>query len=708
MNEKNLLNLMNSLSIEEKIGQLIQITPDFFDSEGEVTGPAQAWNLDKRALYQVGSVLGTHTREQVEMIQKKYLQRSKHKIPLLFMADVIHGYEHIFPIPLALAASFDEKVVERMAHYSAKEAADAGIHVTFSPMADHVTDARWGRVLESSGEDPRLAARLTAAYVRGYQGESLDDPNKIASCVKHFVGYGAAKGGRDYNEANLSDVELYQNYLPAFQQAIEAGAKFVMTAFQSVSGVPMTANRPLIQHVLRELLKFEGVVISDWGAVQELCAHRVAENSSEAAKLAFQAGIEIEMMSNCYHEHLEHLVSENGWEELLDQAVWRILMVKNELNLFENPYRSMNSRVHSNEYRKVNNEIAIRTPVLLKNEHQVLPLKKNEKIVLLGSKADSQDVLGAWSWIGKQEMAISLKQGLVDGGNDTLTFIKGTPSERLQDAEVVRAIQEADKIIVAIGETSEETGEAASKVHLRVPFEDQLWLDELHKMGKVTIAVIFAGRPLVLTDIEPKVDGLVMAWFPGSEAGHILAQLLTGDFDFSGRLPMSFPQNEGQLPLTYQQMETGRPLTQTNYQEKYLSKYLDCSNDPLYEFGFGLQYATVSWKDIQLSTNQLSDECSTRLTMTVSNDATIPTHSIVQLYMRDEVTTVVRPMIELLDVKVVKLEPQQKVDITFTIDKKDLKYVHADLTKQIELGRVTFFIGESSKRIVWSAPCFVG
>ena len=335
-----LKKLIDRMTVAEKVGQLVQLTPDFFAQGGEITGPMQQWQMSEEQLGTIGSVLGTHTAEQVYTIQTSYLEKSRLKIPLIFMADVIHGYETIFPIPLALASSFDAQLVEEVAKASAKEAAEAGIHVTFSPMADHVKDPRWGRVLESNGEDPTLSAVLTAAYVRGYQGTDALAENKqrIAACVKHFVGYGAAEGGRDYHTVDLSDLELYQNYLPAFQAAIEAGAELVMTSFNTIHGVPATANQPLLQDVLREKLGFDGLIISDWAAVAELMAHRVAADRTEAAKKAFTAGVEMDMMSDCYLNALEQIIdADPAMNEQLNKAVFHVLHLKNKLGLFEDP-----------------------------------------------------------------------------------------------------------------------------------------------------------------------------------------------------------------------------------------------------------------------------------------------------------------------------------------------------------------------------------
>lgn len=695
MRMDQLTSLLDNMTLSEKIGQLVQITPDFFETVGEITGPLEEWKIDQAQLYEIGSVLGTHTAEQVEKIQKNYLANNRLGIPLLFMADVIHGYKNIFPIPLSLAASFDTKLVEKVAHDSAKEASAAGIHVTFSPMADYVKDPRWGRVMESNGEDPILSSRMTSAYVQGYQGRNLAlEIDRIASCTKHFIGYGAAEAGRDYNSVDLSDIEMYQNYLPPFQSAIEAGTKMIMTSFNSLKGVPLTVNRSLIQKILRENLAFDGIIISDWAAIAELINHRIAADKSEAAKLAFQAGIDIDMMSDCYLKNLFALVDSESIQKL-DESVMRVLKLKNELGLFEKPTRGI-KKLSVGEEQKLSKNTRVaaeKSMVLLKND-QMLPLSKEDEILLVGSKAISQDILGAWSWIGETVNIVSLNEALGDYTKNIVTIDEqeyGTDRKT-----VVKQAASAKKILFVVGESSEESGEAASKANLHLPKEQVACIQQLHEVNKNIILIVFAGRPLVLTDIEPFVKGIIYAWFPGSQGGNALVRLLYGDVNFSGRLPMSFPRSEGQLPLSYLQMSTGRPMNDFNQDQKYVSKYLDESNEPLFPFGYGLSYSEFKIKGWQLNSSNITSKETLSVEVEVLNNSEIAGIMTVQIYFQDIKTQIVRPLKELLDWQQIYLEGNETKTLHFDFSTDRFAYVHDDLQRKVDLGKFKLFVGLDS------------
>ncbi|KAF1299094.1 beta-glucosidase [Enterococcus sp. JM4C] len=685
-----------SLSLEEKVGQLVQVTPDFFGNKGEITGPLGQKIADSTR-YQIGSVLGTHRAAEVKQIQADYLAHSKHQIPLLFMADVIHGYETIFPIPLALASSFDEELIERVAQNSAVEAASEGIHVTFSPMADYVKDPRWGRVLESNGEDPRLSTALTKAYVRGYQGDDLKKETSLAACVKHFIGYGAAEGGRDYNTVDISDVELHQNYLPAFEGAISAGVQLVMTSFNSVHGVPVTANKALIQSVLRGKLRFDGVLISDWAAIAELKNHRVAQTSRDAAKKAFDASVDIDMMTDCYSEELAAIVEENHLMPQLDAAVWRILLLKNELGLFENPYRGLENKVDKDQLKVEAFEVATRSAVLLKNE-AILPLKKEDKLLVVGTKAATTDVLGAWSWIGDSDTAISLAAGLEK--ECSAIEIIAIDDEKTDWSKIKLAAHAAEKVVIAVGEDSQEAGEAASRAKLNLSAIEQELIDVISHENSESILVTFSGRPLVLTDVEEKVKAIVVAWFLGNQTGTALAALLTGQKNFSGHLPMSFPRSVGQLPYSYQEMSTGRPMTEENADQKYISRYLDEENSPLYAFGHGLSYSAFTYSELRVSTDELRSGCELELSFEVTNESELAGYALPQIYFTDEYTEVIRPKRELLAWQQVQLDCGETKTIHFTIRPEDLAYVHSDLSRTTDPGEFRFYLAKSALDIV--------
>ncbi|MDT2784167.1 glycoside hydrolase family 3 N-terminal domain-containing protein [Enterococcus asini] len=701
MKEQALREVLDSLTLAEKVGQLVQVTPDFFDASGAITGPMLEWTMSNQERYQIGSVLGTTAASQVREIQAQYLAQSRHKIPLLFMADVIHGYREIFPIPLALASSFDEELVESVARASAKEAAGEGIHVTFSPMADYVKDSRWGRVLESNGEDPLLSQRLTAAYVKGYQGDNLQDESSLAACVKHFIGYGAAEGGRDYNTVDFSDLVMYQDYLPSFRSALAAGAKLVMTAFNSVRGVPVSGNQSLIQQVLREDLAFDGVLISDWAAIQELIAHRVAENQKEAATMAFKATVDMDMMTSCYQRELATIVTEQHLEHELDEAVWRVLTLKNELGLFENPYRGLDKLVATAELQEQAFEAAVKSAVLLKNE-QVLPLQKNEKILLVGTKVATGDLLGAWSCVGDTAQTSSLASVFQTEFSQLTSIPLAADASDLAEKwpEIQAAALAADKVVIAVGEAGDEAGEAASKTSLRLKPQEIDLIQQLGQLNQHCIGVIFSGRPLVLTDVVDHLQGIIAPFFLGSQTSGALAALLSGRRDFSGRLAMGFPRHEGQLPYSYREMSTGRPETAANHGQRYLSNYLDEENDALYPFGYGLSYNTWEYQDITLSQEPLTKDAPISLRLTVTNQGTQTGSENIQLYFTDEVAQVIRPKIELLDWQLVSLAPGESREICFVIHSDQLAYVHQDLRRYPDSGRFQLHLGKNSREIL--------
>jgi beta-glucosidase len=704
MDAQKLTELVSKMTVEEKIGQLTQLTPDYFSESGEITGPMAYWKYEPEEIYSTGSILGTRTAEQVIQIQKNYLRKSRLKIPLLFMADVIHGFETIFPIPLGLAASFDSDVVETAATLSAREATESGIQVTFSPMVDHVKDARWGRVMESNGEDPVLSSALARAYVRGYQGTDLSqDFTKMAACLKHFVGYGASESGRDYNHVDLSDRELYQNYLPAFRAAIEAGAQLVMTSFNSIKGIPSTGNKAVLKDILRKELAFSGVIISDWSAVAELIEHRVAENRTEAAKMAFDATVDIDMVSDCYQHYLAHQLTEDEIE-LLDQSVLRILTLKNRLGLFEDPYRGLQALQHqvssftaSSEIRQQAREIAQKTIVLVKNEEQILPLKREKRVALVGPKATSQDILGGWAYKGLPEEAISLAEGLSE--KELRLTIVGSENQIITAAEKEKMLQAAatnEVVIVALGETSQEIGENKSKAAPTLTKEQTDLIKELAHVNENLILVLFNGRPLVLTEIEPCVKAIVEAWFPGSEGGRALADILVGEVNPQAKLPMSFPRAVGQLPLSYQLYSTGRPNTVENEMKPYVTRYMDVKNTPLYPFGHGLSYTSFSYNQLNQSSNVLVSDGELTISVTVKNTGSVVGTQVVQLYLEDCVTEVVRPMRELKQWQSVSLQPDEEKSISFTISQQDLCYIHNDLTNHPDSGKFNFWIGSDS------------
>ena len=689
MKKEKLDQLLEKLSLEEKVGQLVQLGPMFFSEGGEITGPMQAMDMTKTELYQIGSVLGTHTKEEVKNIQSTYLEHSAHGIPLMFMADVIHGYETIFPIPLALASSFDPSIVKEMARLSAKEATSAGVHVTFSPMADLVRDPRWGRVLESNGEDPLLNATLIKAYVEGYQGDSLLDPETLAACVKHFIGYGEAEGGRDYNTVDISDLVLYQNHLPAFKAAIDAGVKLVMTSFNTIRGIPATGNRWLLQDVLRRDLNFDGVIISDWASVHELINHRVAADKRDATFKAANAGVEIDMMTDNYQHHLVDLVKEGLIsEEFINQAVMHVLQLKNDLGLFEDPYRSLDKHPEKEiievELRAESRRIASQSMVLLENQQAILPLQKEDQLALIGPLAESHDLLGAWSWIGKTEQSVTISEGLLS---------KTKQIEMVKDRHDYVKLKYVDKVIVALGEHSEETGEGGSKTEITLPQEQIDLLKEVYKWNQNIIVVLINGRPLDLTEIKIYSRAILEAWFPGSEAGNAIADVLYGDVNPSGKLPMSFPRSVGQVPLTYNMMSTGRAINEYNHTQKYVSKYLDNENTALYPFGYGLTYSNVKLSEVEV----IDKGDNITVNYTLINPSMLDAQEVVQLYVKDMVTEVARPERELKYFEKVFISAGASKKCSVNLTSEDIAYYHPDLIKKADDGTIELYLGLDSQ-----------
>lgn len=703
MEKIQLQDLLGQMTQAEKIDQLQQLMAAFYSEKAEEkTGPMGDLDLTEENIKNAGSTLGISGAKEAIRVQKSYMENNRLHIPTLLMADIIHGFRTIFPIPLGLGATWDVAAAEKMAEISAKEAAVSGLHVTFSPMVDLVRDPRWGRVMESTGEDPFLNSRFAEAFVKGYQGEDLThDFMRVAACVKHFAAYGAAIAGRDYNTVNMSERQLRESYLPGYHAAIQAGAKLVMTSFNTVDGIPATGNKWLFRDVLRDDLGFEGTVISDWGAISEMIPHGVAANEKEAAELAIKAGVDIEMMTSTYSHYLAELIAEGRIDAgLVDEAVLRILELKNDLGLFENPYRGADETAEAalilcEDHRQAAREIAEKAIVLLKNE-AVLPLKATEKVALVGPAAASNDVLGAWSWQGQKAEAISLAQAFakdqsVVSGTETFDYF--TPSEAAV-AEALTLAKTADKVIVALGEADWMSGEAASRTDIRLPQAQLDFFKKILAVNENVIVTLYNGRPLDLREFDG-AKAIVEAWFPGTEAGHALKNILTGTVNPSGRLSMSFPESVGQVPVYYNTDNTGRPY-ESAPDEKYVSKYLDCSNYAKYPFGFGLSYSNFNYSQLTLSSDTMTASESLVASVTVTNDSAVAGVETVQLYLRDLVGEVVRPLKELKGFQKVSLAAGESKTVRFTITEDLLRYVHPNQIASSDAGSFTLTIGGSS------------
>ncbi|MFB1051007.1 beta-glucosidase BglX [Paraliobacillus sp. JSM ZJ581] len=709
MTDVRVTKLLEKMTLDEKIDQLMQLAAFFYDgasSDGEITGPMEDLGISKQTIHNSGSVLGGSGAKEVISIQKEHLKTNRLGIPLLIMADIIHGFKTIFPVPLAIGSSWDVRLAEKSAEIAALEASVAGVHVTFAPMVDLVRDPRWGRVMETTGEDPFLNGEFAKAFVRGFQGENVtNDTNRVAACVKHFAAYGAPEGGRDYNTVNMSERDLRENYLPAYKAALDAGAQMVMTAFNTVDGIPASGNEKLMRELLRDEWGFDGVVISDWGAIKEMIPHGIAADESEAAKKGLKAGVDIEMMTSTYVKNLQTLVEQGGIsEELINESVRRILQLKEKLGLFENPYRGANEQleeelVFSEEHRQIACELATKSSVLLKNKH-VLPLDREQKVALIGPFAHNGDVLGPWSWAGSRENAVKVDEGIktkIDPVN--LIVAQGCDIDTGTEEQVAKAVQAAstaDVIVLALGERSEMSGEAGCRADIRLPQVQLDLIKEMKKLTKPIAIVLFNGRPLDLHGVLDQADAVLEAWYPGSEAGTAIADLLYGDVNPSGKLPMSFPYSVGQVPVYYNHYNTGRPDINKSPAERYVSKYLDIPNEPLLPFGFGLSYTTFQYSDTKISSDTLTSDSEITISTHITNTGNVAGEEVVQLYVRDMVGEVVRPIKELKGYEKVHLNPGEKKEVTFILTEEQLRYFHADLSFTSDPGKFTVFVGPNS------------
>lgn len=720
MQQNKLRELLESMSIEEKIDQLLQVSGMFYEEDGVITGPANTVGYTEREIEQAGSVLGSVGAEKLKNIQREYMKKQPHHIPLIFMADIINGFKTVFPIPLAQGCSFEPELSRRCAEIAAKESAASGLHLTFSPMADLARDARWGRVMESTGEDPYLNKCFARAMVEGYQGvHELGEKGRIASCVKHFAAYGAPMAGRDYNTVELSERTLRDDYLPAYEEAVDAGAAMVMTSFNTLDRIPSSGNKKLLRDILRGEMGFKGVVISDWAAIEEMCNHGIAQSRKEAARLAIEAGVDIDMMTGCYCKNLEKLVEEGKIESaLIDEAAFRILSLKNELGLFENPYKDADEkeekeillcREHRNEARRA----ALETFVLLKNEG-VLPLKNEEKVAFIGPYVSECEIYGAWSMFGKPETTVSAEMGIKSRNGINAEFLQGSAmlnefgemgymkgeeagneNERLL-GEAKKAAQKAEKVVLFLGEHRMQSGEAASRADISLPECQMELFREVYAVNRNVAVVLFTGRPLDIREISCYAASVLVVWMPGTEGGNAIADILYGDVSPSGKLAMSFPYCVGQVPVFYGQFATGRPYKEGT-DEKYVSRYLDIPNKPLYSFGYGLSYTEFQIGKVCLSAPYMKKGGAILATVQVKNIGGMKGKEVVQLYIQDVCASVVRPLRELKGIKKIELLPGEEKTVSFEIKEEMLRFHDVDMNYLSEPGEFKIFIGNSSE-----------
>lgn len=728
MQENKLQELLDSLSLTEKIGQLVQVPGEVLNTQGQELGVREDLGLSEEIVRNVGSTLNVVGAERMKAVQKAYLERSRHKIPLLFMADIIYGFRTVFPVPLALGCSFDPGLLEKLCEVTSEESVAAGAHVTFSPMVDLVRDARWGRCLESTGEDPYMNSLYAAAMVKGFQkGLGSDKPAGMASCVKHFAAYGAPEGGRDYNTVDMSQRRLRQEYLPSYKAGVDAGCEMVMTSFNTVDGIPSTGNKWLMNDVLREEWGFEGVVITDYAAIAELVLHGAAEDQKDAARLAMEAGVDIDMCTGCYANYLEELIQEGKInEKQLDKAVMRILKLKNKLGLFEDPYRGADEAEEARLFlsegnRRLAREAAVRTMVLLENKENTLPLDAGGKIALIGPYADNQDALGMWAIHGKKEAVITLKTALEEAaGKENVVSAPGCetllekdyhdlPALRMQmgmegwsrekrQLELEKAAElaeKADVAVLALGEAVIQGGEGGSRTSLEIPGDQLELLRRVREKASKVIVVLFGGRPLVLDEVSRLSDALLEVWFPGTEGGHGIADVLFGKANPSGRLSMSMPRSVGQMPLYYNHFNTGRPYDGVT-PNRFFSRYTDCSNTPLYPFGYGLSYHKAEYGPLTLSSHILRRESSLTVKADITNTGDVPGTEAVQLYIRDVAGSVVRPVKELKGVQLVPLKAGETKTVQFTVTEEMLRFYGKDMECRAEAGRFQVMVAPHS------------
>lgn len=718
--------LLEKMTLEEKIGQLNLVSVGF-----DVTGPIVSKNVEEKIKGGlVGGVFNTYTPMAVRKLQEMAVNETRLKIPLLFGFDVIHGHRTIFPIPIGLSASWDLEAIEHGARIAAEESAADGLNWVFSPMVDIARDPRWGRIAEGAGEDPYLGSRIAEAMVKGYQGTDLTTPNTVLACVKHFALYGASEAGRDYNPVDMSDRQMFEFYLPPYKAAIDAGAGSVMTSFNEINGVPATANHRMMQDLLRKQWGFKGLLVSDYTAINELVAHGIGDDA-QVAKLALKAGVDMDMVGEEYLNNLPALVRDGEvTEEEVSRACKHVLEAKYKLGLFADPYRYVNEDLAAKtmmkpEFRAAARDIARKSMVLLKNGNHTLPLRKSGSIALIGPLAASQrDMIGNWSGAGDWKQAVSIEQGIRNAAGDRvrINYAKGANvaddqqlihrlnahggnldiDRRTSEAMIREAVQVArrsDVIVAVVGESQGMSGEAASRAGISLPGRQLDLLKGLKATGKPLVIVVMSGRPLSMSWENEHADAILEAWFPGTEAGNAVADILFGDFCPSGKITATFPQVVGQIPLYYNHKNTGRPFG-GQLDDKYKSRYLDVSNEPLYPFGYGMSYTTFQYRNLTLSNNEMHPGDQVQVSVNVMNTGAVDGEEIVQLYIQDIVGSVTRPLKELKAFKKVRIKAGESAAVSFTLSIDALKFYDMDMKYTAEPGDFKVMVGTNSRDVI--------
>lgn len=724
--DKKVSLLMKQMTIEEKIGQLN------LPSAGDITtGQTTSSGIGEKIREgKVGGLFNIKTTKKIREVQRIAVEESRLKIPLLFGMDVIHGYQTVFPIPLGLSCSWDMELIEKAARISAIEASADGINWTFSPMVDISRDPRWGRMAEGGGEDPYLGAQIARAMVKGYQGNDLAANNTIMACVKHMALYGAVEAGRDYNTTDMSRMRMYNEYFPPYKAAIDAGAGSAMTSFNDIDGIPASGNHWLLTEVLRNQWGFGGFVVTDYTAINEMTEHGLGDLQTVSA-LALKAGSDMDMVGEGFLTTLKKSLEEGKIsEDEIDIACRRILEAKYKLGLFDDPYRYCDptraeTEIFSKQHRQIAREIASQTLVLLKNEGSLLPLNKTGTIALIGPLANnSENMPGTWSVAADFEKAISLKKGIEEVGGDKVKVLTAHGANVVDDPELEARIsifgkptrrdsrsaealieeallvaKKADVIVAALGEAAEMSGESSSRSNIDLPQNQQALLKALLKTGKPVVLVLFTGRPLTLKWEDENVPSILNVWFAGTEAGYAIADVLFGDVNPSGKLSTTFPQNLGQVPIFYNHKNTGRPLPEGAWFTKFRSNYLDVSNDPLYPFGYGLSYTQFDFGSLALDAIELKGDQTLSISVPVTNTGMVKGKEVVQLYIRDIVASVTRPVKELKGFQKIELESGETQTVTFTVTPEDLKFYNYDINYDWEPGEFQIMVGNNSRDV---------
>ncbi|HSI70487.1 MAG TPA: beta-glucosidase BglX [Gillisia sp.] len=716
--EKKVDSVLALMTLEEKIGQLVQ-----YNGSWDLTGPAS--NMDAKEKEEnikngrVGSMLNVLSIEATTHAQKLVMENSRLKIPLMFGYDVIHGYKTMFPVPLGETASWDMEAAQESARIAALESVAHGVNWTFSPMIDISRDSRWGRIMEGSGEDPYLTSRVAVAKVKGYQGDDLSSPNTIAATAKHFVGYGFAEAGRDYNTVHIGENELHNTLLPPFKAAADAGVATVMNAFNDIDGTPATGHKVLQRDVLKGDWNWDGFIVSDWASIPEMIDHGFARDHKHAGEIAMKAGSDVDMEGGAYEIGLKELVEEGNLDEaLIDDSVRRVLRVKFKMGLFDDPYRYSNPDAIKNisfeDHRKVARDIAKKSIVLLKNENNLLPLASTvQNIAVIGPLADDKDTpIGNWRGQGEANSAVSVLEGIrkAAGNNVNITYAKGADlgmgersflmplkinkTDTSGFAEAVEVARNAELVVMALGEDAFQSGEGRSQVNIKLAGVQQQLLDEIQKVNKNIVLVLINGRPLEITRASENIPAILVAWQLGTESGNAIADVLFGKYNPSGKLPASFPRAVGQEPLYYNQKNTGRPFSEEHVT---YSAYTDERNDALYPFGFGLSYTTFEYGEPQLSAKEMSKEGNLELTVSLKNTGSVKGREVVQLYIRDLIASTTRPVKELKGFQLVDLEPGETKTVTFTIDESLLEFYNANRKWEAEAGDFEVMTGGNSR-----------